>query len=313
MVTGVGYTLPAPVNVAPGQILTVFVQGVGSALTQRIHADGNTLPTSLAGISATVTQGSERPAGIVEVRPVFTCSAAAISGTGLFPQPVTNCGRLTAVTLQIPFNILTLCAFCSMTPQVFVPTTLSISENGTRSSVIEIVPVTDQIHVLTSCDTFIAATTPPENFTGLPCSPLVTHSDGSLVSFSSPAKPGEEVVAYAVGLGAADPPLVAAQPAPSAARTTTTFFTNFNYTPNALPARPNTTQSPLFTGATAGYAGLYQVNFVIPPPPTGTPLCIAIDVNKLPAGSNVVQSNLTVSIGGAISFDGAGICVAVPQ
>jgi hypothetical protein len=35
--------------------------------------------------------------------------------------------------------------------------------------------------------------------------------------------------------------------------------------------------------------------------------------SQLQPGSNVVQSNLTVSIGGTFSFDGAGICVAVPQ
>ena len=31
VVTGAGYSLPAPVNVAPGQVLTIFAQGIGSA------------------------------------------------------------------------------------------------------------------------------------------------------------------------------------------------------------------------------------------------------------------------------------------
>jgi len=61
------------------------------------------------------------------------------------------------------------------------------------------------------------------NYTGLPCSPGLTHVHGSLVSFGSPAQPGEEVVAYAVGLGSANPALVAGQPAPSAAPTTIAF------------------------------------------------------------------------------------------
>src|ERR1700678_1958818 len=60
IVTGAGYTLPAPINVAPGQILTVYVQGMGSALTGSVHATGNTLPASLAGLSGTLQQGSNR-------------------------------------------------------------------------------------------------------------------------------------------------------------------------------------------------------------------------------------------------------------
>ncbi|MDQ2944602.1 MAG: hypothetical protein M3Y27_01425 [Acidobacteriota bacterium] len=63
---------------------------------------------------------------------------------------------------------------------------------------------------------------------------------------------------------------------------------------------------------TPGYAGLYQINFVVPAPPGGTLPCIGLDISQLSVGSNVVQSNLTVSFGGDYSFDGVGICVAVP-
>jgi hypothetical protein len=47
-----------------------------------------------------------------------------------------------------------------------------------------------------------------------------------------------------------------------------------------------------------GYIGLYQINFVVPQPPAGIEAC-----------SGAVYSNLTVSVGGLFSFDGAGICV----
>ena len=47
--------------------------------------------------------------------------------------------------------------------------------------------------------------------------------------------------------------------------------------------------------------------------PAGTPACAGAEVSQLQPGSNVVQSNLTVSIGGTFSFDGAAICIAVPQ
>jgi uncharacterized protein (TIGR03437 family) len=134
-----------------------------------------------------------------------------------------------------------------------------------------------------------------------------------MVSFGSPAKAGEEIVAYAVGLGATIPALAAGQPASTAAPTTIAFTMQFNYLANALPARPSGSQAPLFAGATAGGIGLYQINFVVPAPPAGTPACAGVAASQLPPGSNVVQSNLTVSIGGTFSFDGAGICVAVPQ
>jgi hypothetical protein len=52
----------------------------------------------------------------------------------------------------------------------------------------------------------------------------------------------------------------------------------------------------VFVGLTPGQIGLFQVNFVVPPPPSGTAPC------------GYAQSNLTVSIGGG-SFDGAGIGV----
>lgn len=312
-ITSASYDLPAPVNVAPGQILTVFVQGIGSTLTSPVRAPGSSLPTSLVGISAIVQQGADRSAGILEVRPVSTCNPPGRTGTGVFPQPITNCGRLTAVTLQIPFNIGTTCNVCiGVRPGDAAPTSLRISENGTSSAVLELTPLSDKIHVLTVCDTFLTTAVPPTNYTGVPCSPLVTHADGSLMSHSSPAKAGEVLVAYAVGLGATTPALTAGQLTTSAAVTTVAFTLQFNFLPNASPVRPNGSQAPLFTGATPGYIGLYQINFRVPTPPAGTPTCGSVDVNQFDPGTNIIQSNLTVSIGGAFSFDGAGLCVVVP-
>jgi uncharacterized protein (TIGR03437 family) len=195
----------------------------------------------------------------------------------------------------------------------YAPTILWISEKGTNSAVIQLLALSDQIHVLTGCDLFLTMATPPVSYTNLPCSPMVTHLDGSVVSFSNPAKPVEVLVAYAVGLGETIPPAVADEAPSWAAPTSTVFSLQFNYVPNALPARPTGTQHPLFAGSTTGYAGLYQVNFVVPSPPVGTPACAAADVSEFQPGSNIVQSNLTVSIGGTFSFDGAGICVAMPQ
>jgi hypothetical protein len=159
----------------------------------------------------------------------------------------------------------------------------------------------------------------PLNLTGLPCPPMVTHADGSLVMAKNPAKPGEELVAYAVGLGQTSPPLETGRVVTSPAPTLTTFTMDFNYRPNALPTRPppvgghadgGAVPQPLYAGATPGYVGLYQVNFVVPPVPPGTPPCAEIAGSQAPT-ANMVYSNLTVSVGGRYSFDGVGICVAV--
>ncbi len=49
------------------------------------------------------------------------------------------------------------------------------------------------------------------------------------------------------------------------------------------PARPSGSQAPLFTGATARLPWpIYQVNFVVPVPPSGTPPCVTIDPSQLP-------------------------------
>lgn len=307
-IVGAGYSLPAPLNVAPGQLVTLFVQGVGQSLTQPVAAarDGK-LPGSLAGISVTLRQGFALIVPMLEVRPVSTCADSSQTG----------CGTLTAITVQIPFEIQTLCPLCARTIGT-LPAELFVSENGTNGALISLNPLDDQVHILTSCDTVVSNATPNLNFTGLPCPSVVTHGDGSLVSSANPAKPGEQIVAYAVGLGRTNPAVTTGEITPASAPTVANFALDFNFRPNALPTKPRPQSTtgdpppaigPIFTGLTAGYAGLYQINFIAPQAPPGTPACM--DPNAGPPGANTVQSNLTVSIGGGFSFDGAGICVAV--
>ena len=111
-------------------------------------------------------------------------------------------------------------------------------------------------------------------------------------------------MAYAVGLGATNPVTATGQPATAATPAFETFALDFNFRPNALATQPMLAAAqpgsvPLYAGLAPGYVGLYQVNFQVPPPPAGTPAC-----------NGTIQSNLTVSVGGPYSFDGAGICVA---
>ena len=301
-----GYSFPVPLPVAPGQLITLFVQGVNTQLSAPVRASTTPWPTTLAGVSLTYTQGSAERAPILEVKPISTCLGIPLpSGS--------TCGTILAVTAQLPFQMVTLCPLCGRPD---IPASIAIMVNGAPGQSLSVQPLTDQVHILTSCDVLMTGSQPRINTTALPCPPMMTHADGKLVSATNPALAGEELVAYAVGLGQTNPPLTEGQPAAQAAPLETAFGIDFNYHPNALAAKPlGPTASgapinypkPAFAGATPGFVGLYQINFIVPPPPENLAPCF--DSSGLVPFANVIQSNLTVSVGSPFSFDGAGICV----
>ncbi len=286
-----GYSSPTPLPVAPGQLITLFVQSAGSAIAP-------------SDFSAVFHQNTDIPMPVLSVQGI-----CGVSGLG------SACAAtIRGVTVQIPYGIQTLCPLCAnpLLPSGYI----TVSIHGVSSGPLGVQPLADQVHFLTQCDVLIGNPVSLSNG-GLPCAPMITHADGTPVSFSRPAKSGEELVAYATGLGETNPPLATGKPAPAAYPTQTSFLIDFNYRPNARATRPGPSiesrlgaivePNPLFTGATAGFIGLYQINFVVAPPPTGLQPCV--DPATIVAGSNVVQSNLTVSVGSNFSFDGAGICV----
>jgi uncharacterized protein (TIGR03437 family) len=81
-------------------------------------------------------------------------------------------------------------------------------------------------------------------------------ADYSLVTAQSPAKPGESLIIYLVGMGTTTPPVATGDPAPVsplaevAARPTVTI--------------DGQTAQIQFAGLTPGFAGLYQINLVVP-------------------------------------------------
>lgn len=291
-VVGAGYSAPAPVSAAPGQVITLFLAATGVAVP------------SFAGVTATLQQGGAVNAPVLAVSSVSTCPGGG-SVTGL----AVTCSSLTAVTVQVPYELRSFCPLCE-SPVLFSPW-LYVSYHGAPGNAIQLNPLADQVHVLTACDVLLqTGTNPgPVNYNGLPCSPIVTHGDGSAVSASNPAKPGEEIIAWATGLGATNPATPTGQPAAAPVPTAEALGINFDYELNALPVKPRANApAPLYSGLVAGFLGLYQINFVVPPePPSGIPQCVL--TGTFAAGGNVPQSNLTVSFGGQFSFDGAGICV----
>jgi len=278
-ITGMGYLYP-PVAVAPGQLISVFLAG---------NVPGD--------IGATV-QGLSAP--VLEARPASGCTAGAI------------CSGVTAITIQIPYELQPGCSFTTPVCNVLLLTQLVVTAGGVAGPPIDLTPISDQVHILTACDTVVPSGSGIAPADGLPCAPLITHANGSLVTAGNLAQAGEELVAYAVGLGLTVPSIPTGQAATVATPTQEPFRLDFNFRPNALATQPMPLilepgssspdlNSPLYSGLVPGYAGLYQVNFIVPQLPAGVQPC-----------SGLEQTNLTVSVGGQMSFDGAGICVAAP-
>jgi uncharacterized protein (TIGR03437 family) len=288
-----GHTAPAPVSVAPGQIATFYVQ--------------LPLPSGLSAniIGITLQQGSTNTN--VPIQSLHTVSECPDNTAASQPA----CAFLLAVTVQIPYELVPYCPLCAR-PVSATPPLLIINQGGQAPAVIELNPLADEVHVLTACDVALGAP-PQRNNSGLPCAPLVTHIDGTMVSASSPANFGETLTAWVFGLGQTNPPASTGQPA-KMAPAAETFNLDFNYSVNALATKPVQTSPdrilihPLYAGLAPGYVGLYQVNFTVPQGPQNGIAHCALPGSFAP-GSNVPQSNLMVSIGGQFSFDGAGICV----
>ena len=118
-----GYYYP-PVAVAPGQLTTVFITGDGQGSTD-----------------ATV-QGLNAP--VLEVRPASACQSGTI------------CSNLTAITIQIPYELQPACAFTNPACALVVATPLIVTVNGVAGAPIELAPQGDRVHILTACDTAVS-------------------------------------------------------------------------------------------------------------------------------------------------------------
>jgi uncharacterized protein (TIGR03437 family) len=279
---GAGYLLPRPIAVAPGQVITLFVRVPGKAVTATVTAQPP-LPTALGGFAVMLRQtfpSDPVPVPIQSVADSQFCSQVTPS----------QCDVVSLVTVQIPYQL------TPNIPRSRMPQNsarLDITYNDVSATSLYLNPVTDQIHVVNSCD--LIANFPEGN-----CAPVVTHSDGALVDIEHPAQPGETLTASLAGLGQISPPLVTGAAGPNPAAAVDGAWLRFDARADAAPVRTDpATDSPATARLRPGSVGMYEVLFTVPALPDATPAC-----------GGDVHSNLTVSIGRTVSYDGVAICVA---
>jgi uncharacterized protein (TIGR03437 family) len=117
--------------------------------------------------------------------------------------------------------------------------------------------------------------------------PAAEHADGSLISTSSPAIPGEVLVVYCTGLGQTKPAQISGMiptgAAPILLRGQLRVLLDGHAVPDA---------NILYAGITPGFPGLYQINVRLPGDLTGSPaLQIALE-------NQVSQSSLQLPLAG---------------
>ena len=212
------------------------------------------LPTVLAGLSVHVSQPPVN-FPIFAVRQENDC----IDGQGNPVNPATPACLLTSLRVQVPFRL-----------QVVKEMVLDVDGQASRSFALS--QITDNAHVLTSCD----LTWDTNWFSS--CSRVAFHGDGTQITGKSPARPGEMIVVYLWGLGLTSPIVPSGEPSPPGvvldqvpgvpgvrARfldgpTVLTDLPAFYSPEDAVDPG-----SPIdFVGLTPGQIGLYQINVAIP-------------------------------------------------
>ena len=109
---------------------------------------------------------------------------------------------------------------------------------------------------------------------------VAQHADGSLISFSSPAQPGEVVVLYAGGLGRTSPDLASGK-VPIMALS----ILDKPQLQILLDGAPCSPWNIWYAGVTPGFAGLYQINLTLPNTVGPNPqIQVAIGAQSSPAG-----------------------------
>jgi uncharacterized protein (TIGR03437 family) len=286
---GAGYQIPNATPYSPGQVITLFVHGLG--LSGPAFASSASLPTTLAGISVSATDQTNGVTDFLGELPLF--SVVPLSCDGL------RCTGpdLNAITVQMPTEI-PQCAPSGFNP-CFAPAphpTVIVNKNGQPLAQLEFVQVTQNLHLLNTCDTVL------NQLNTIECIPLVAHADGSLVGLGSPALRGETIVVYATGVAQSGPRGIPASAA-GTPEDAASFQVGFDFRTDIIStstssAQPNTGIHPVYAGQVGGLVGIHQINITLP---TSFPAIL---------GSCGARTNMGLNIGVGNSFDGVRLCVS---
>ena len=256
-------------NASSGTLAPASLQLVGGVATNQF-----TPPVLNTGGTVNafypVSGGALTPGTIVEM--FGTGLAATTTSTGAPPLPTTFSGT------QVLIGGLSAPIYYVSAGQLNVQVPAELASNQQYPILVSVngaITVPDQLNMVTlqaGVDSFIDGTL------------VAQHSaDFSLVSAASPAKPGETLVIYLLGMGATNPPVASGQPAPSNPLAMVTVQPTI--TVGGQSAHVD------FAGLAPGFAGLYQIDFDVPATASSGNLPVVISQNGVTTNS----TNLPVS------------------
>jgi uncharacterized protein (TIGR03437 family) len=237
--------------------MVVTLQGSAGSLppaTLQLMGAINPNDSPILSVNGTVSPfnriggGALAPGTLVEVYGSGLASST-VSPNMLPLPPVFNGSYVTVGPYQAPFTFLSAGQVNVQLPFELVPTQqypILVSANNafTMPDTLDIVPLKPSVAGF--ADTHIIAQ---------------HNTDFSLVDAAHPAKPGEFVIMYVLGMGPTAPAVATGQPAPSSPPLATAI-TQPSVTVGGKPS------NVVFAGLTPGLSGLYQIDFQIP---TGLP------------------------------------------
>jgi uncharacterized protein (TIGR03437 family) len=269
-----GYSPPLYQNVGLGQVITLFAPrlNVPDAVSSQIPP-----PTTLSGVSVLVrvpppADGSKYPSALGILR-IYSPNEDTCGSSD-------NCPT-TQITVQIPMDRVCLppvsAGGCPTVPPPQI--ILNIKANGVSGPDFTLTVSAVGAHLLNSCDSVFG---PP----AVSCSPLITHADGTMVSGTNPAKVGEIITVWAVGL--------AVQGGNAAGG----LVFRYLLVPDQKGFQTTYVYDdiePTWAGLTPGYVGLYQINFKVPPAPAPPFQCAGTSQYNATFNS-IVNFNQTVGL-----------------
>lgn len=280
-----GYGAGQPLVVAPAQLVTIFVADFAATAELPVRATVLPLPTQIPAGDGSL--------GVIAVHTGFNALLPILKADRVSPNQV-------ALTVQIPFGSLGLQFPPQWLTAIQAPSGISGSAlcrafGAECSRRLTLSLRRSAVHVLRSCDSVLDQPTAV-----LPCNALITHRDGAPVTDEAPARFGEDLTAWAVGLG--EPSGGDVDPSSGAARIDGIRAT-FRFC--SATAEPPLSRSPevLYAGLVDSHAGLYQINFAVPRDESGDSSCASRP--RFPARAYVTFGR--VLDGATDSYDGVEI------